>query len=278
MTLQPGCRFTVAPHFHLSADWPRRLLVGAGVEEAEARFFPREPWRPPTADELALLVMGPTPEAPPEAGCVWLFALPEHLRSAWWDLLDQATGPGDGLPGFDGFVDRLGGFLTFKEFPLPEAARCDVVVSRPGERSVRWDADARRPGGLACSLAPWAPWPGADAGGWPRLWGGINLGDEETSVVLLNLPCRQLEAELHRRVPDGPPPAAVGELTRRFLHGCPDYPPVRVLLGPGEGYRLPGGGLIVDGYPGDRQRPDILLLVTEGSGFPPGTEGGAGAS
>src|SRR5262249_7833833 len=56
MTLEPGCRFVVAPHFHLRADWPRRLQVGAGVEEAGGCFFPRQSWRPPTPDELSLLV------------------------------------------------------------------------------------------------------------------------------------------------------------------------------------------------------------------------------
>src|SRR5262249_61712496 len=78
MTLEPGCRFVVAPHFHLRAEWPGRLLVGAGVEEAGGCFFPRKPGRPPTADELPLLVQasdGPTAGEDLEA-CVCLFQLP----------------------------------------------------------------------------------------------------------------------------------------------------------------------------------------------------------
>jgi hypothetical protein len=97
---------------------------------------------------------------------------------------------------------------------------------------------------------------------WPRLWGGINLGDEETSLVLINLPCRQLDAELHRRFPDQPASAVVGELVGRFLRSCSDYPPVRLILRPGEGYRLPCGGLILDGYAADKQEPDVLLLIS----------------
>jgi hypothetical protein len=216
MSLQPGCRFVVAPHFHLAADWPRRLLVAAGVEEAGGRFLPRRPWRPPAPDELALLVWAAEGPLPPEEleDCVCLFQLPGHLRSGWWKLLEQAAGSlGDGrLPGFEAFVSQVAEFLAFKALPVPEGARCDMVVSDPGQRLV--------PGGLRWGVPP-----------RPQLWGGINLGDEETSVVLV-------------------------------LRGCSDYPPVRLVLGPGEGCRLPRGGLILDSDLEGKQGPDVLLLIS----------------
>jgi hypothetical protein len=265
MILEPGCRFVVAPHFHLRADWPRRLQVGAGVAEVGGCFFPRQSWRSPTPDELPLLVRASDGPAPSEEleSCVCLFQLPGHLLSEWWNLLEQAAGVlgNDRLAGFEAFVTRVGEFLAFKRLPLPEGARCDVVVSDPEQRFVRWDGESNRSGGLLCSLTPWAPWPGAEEHRWPRLWGGINLGDEATSVVLINLPCRQMEAELRRRFPDQPPPATVGELAGRFLRCCLDYPPVRLVLGPGEGCRLPPAGLILDGYLEGKQEPDVLLLI-----------------
>ena len=266
MTLQPGCRFVVAPHFHLPADWTRRLLVGTGVEEADGCFFPHPSWRPPTTDELALLVRASDGPTSPEelAACVCLFQLPRHLRSEWWKLLEPAAEAlGDGrLPGFESFAGRVGEFLAFKGLPLPDGTRCDVVVSKPGQWSVPWGPGATRPGGLHCNLAPWAPWPGSAEPRGPRLWGGINLGDGATSVVLINRSCRQLEVELRRRFPDQPSPAAVGDLVRQFFRSCSDYPPVRLTLGPGEGYRLPRGGLILDGYLADKQEPDVLLLIS----------------
>jgi hypothetical protein len=245
MMLQPGCRFAVAPHFHVPADWPRRLLVGAGVEEADGRFLPRQSWRPPTPGELALLVQEadrPEPSGEPEA-CVCLFQLPQHLRSEWWQLLDQgAGGLTDGrLPGFEAFADRVGEFLAFKGLPVPEDARCEVVVSNPGLRSLGPGVQARR---------------------GSRLWGGINLGDEETAVVLINLLSRQLDAELRRPHPDQPAPAAVGGLAERFLRSCSDYPPVRLTLGPGEGYRLPRGGLILGADLEGKQEPDVMLWIS----------------
>jgi hypothetical protein len=264
MTLQPGCRFALAPHFHLPVDWSRRLLVGSGIEEAESCFFPRGPWRPPLETELCLLVSDPAKAAPEEGGVFTrLFQLPGHLRSLWWKLLEQAADLGDSeLRGFNDFVDQVGEFLVFKGQAFPERARCDVVVSRPGQRSVRWDAEANRLAGLSCSLAPRAPWPLVAETRPPRLWGGINLGDEETSFVLVNLPCSQLAAELRRRGLHEPSPKTVGELAERFLRCCADYPPVRLVLGAGEGCRLPEGGLLVDGYPEGKQEPDVLLLIS----------------
>ena len=265
MILQPGCRFVVAPHFHLPAEWAQRLRVGTGVAETGGSFFPQPSWRPPTTDELSLLVRaadGPTTSEELEAS-VCLFQLPGHVRSEWWKLLEQSARVlGEGpLAGFELFAGRVGEFLAFKGLPVPAGARCDVVVSKPGQWSVPWRPEVSCPVGLLWNPAPGAPWPGSEEPRGPRLWGGINLGDEETSVVLINLFCRQLEEELRRRFPDQSSPA-VGELVGQFLRSCSDYPPVRLILGPGEGYRLPQDGLILDGYGGDKQEPDVLLLIS----------------
>src|SRR5262249_3479552 len=83
MNLQPGCRFIMAPHFHLAADWSRRLLVGAGVEEVNGCFFPLHSWRPPTNDQLVLLPPPSGKPTPPEglAASLFLVQLPRPLAS-----------------------------------------------------------------------------------------------------------------------------------------------------------------------------------------------------
>jgi hypothetical protein len=239
MTHQPDCRFAVAPHFHLPIDWSRRLLVGAEVEEVDGAFFATASWRPPTPEELAVLVQAAAEPMSPEDldACVCLFGLPRHLQSRWWLLLEQAARVlGDGrLPGFEAFVSQLLDFLAFKDLPVPEGARCDVVVHA--------GPAASRPVGLQCSLGPSAPWPGAQDLGRRRLWGGINLGDEQTSVVLRTRTCR-------------PPGAERG-------HRLPDYPTVRLTLEPGQGYRLPRGGLTLVGHSPDKQEPGVLLLISQ---------------
>jgi len=120
MILQPGAHFTIASHFALTADWSRRLRIGAGVEEVDGCFLPRGPWRAPTTDELAVLVREPAALTREQAGnSVSLFRLPAHLLTAWWEVLGQAAG-GEHVPDFETFVSRLAEFLTFKELPLPE--------------------------------------------------------------------------------------------------------------------------------------------------------------
>jgi hypothetical protein len=251
----------------MATDWAARLQVGAGVEDADGCFFPRPCWRAPTTDDLSVLVQVPQEAATLQAldTCFCVFHLPAHLRSEWWNLLEQvAGGIGDGrLPGFESFVKQVGDFLVFKSLHVPEAARWDVVVSDPGQQFVRRIPEMNRPGGLSCSVAPWVPWRLAEKPGWPRLWGGVNLGDEQTSVVLINLSLRHMDAMLRTQCPDEFPAETVGDLVTRFLRTNPDCMPVRLLLGPGEGYTLPRGGLILDGYLGSKQEPDVLLLISQ---------------
>src|SRR6516162_9782992 len=115
MTLPLGCRLTVAPRFHLAPDWTARLAVGTGVREADGRFFPRGPWRPLTADEMSLLIADPENDA--EAGC--LFQIPDHLRAAWWDLLDRSVeAGGTALPEFEEFTRQVAEFLRFKHMEV----------------------------------------------------------------------------------------------------------------------------------------------------------------
>jgi hypothetical protein len=263
MTLSPRCRLAVAPRFHLAADWAGRLTVGTGVSEADGRFFPRGPWRPLTADELTLLTSGPRsgPEKDAEAGC--LFQIPGHLRGAWWKLLDRSVeAPDAGLPGFEGFTRQVADFLRFKHMEVPPGLQMEAVVTAAGRCSMRSDPETGAPAGLGPSLAPWAVCPPPE-GFLPRLWAVVNLGDEDTRLVLIDLPLQGLAGNLALRPPGQPLPTTVGELVGWFLREVPDCPPLRLRLGPGEGFRLPSGGLILDGDATDKQEPDVLLLISE---------------
>jgi hypothetical protein len=170
MTLLPGFRLVVAPHFHLAIDWPGRLALGTRVEQTAQGPVARPPWRPARADELAVLTLDPTrttarAELP---GCLCLLVLPAHLRAAFWDLLARSLEPG-AVPaeGFGGFVADIARFLAFKQLPVPAGAVFDLVVTRPGP-ATRLDAAA--------------------------LWGLINLGEDAASVVFLNLPAGEIPA------------------------------------------------------------------------------------
>jgi hypothetical protein len=251
---------TVAPRFHLEPDWAARLAVGAGVREADGHFFPRGPWRPLTADELSPLVSGPENDA--EAGS--LFQIPDHLRAAWWDLLDRSVEAGGAaLPGFADFAGQVAEFLRFKHMDVPPGLQMEAVVTAAGRCSMRSDPETGAPAGLGPSLAPWAACVPPEGGAVPRLWAIVNFGDEESRLILIAVPIPGLAADLARRHPGQPPPTTVGELVGRYLREFPDGSPLRLRLDPGEGFRLPSGGLILDADATDKQEPDVLLLISD---------------
>jgi hypothetical protein len=80
-------------------------------------------------------------------------------------------------------------------------------------------------------------------------------------VVLVNLAARQMHDLLAMDFPDLAPPATHGELAERFLTSLPAYPLVRLRIAPGEGYRLPAGGILVDACTLDMEGPAALLLI-----------------
>jgi len=245
------------------------VLLGTGVEREGDGFFPRLAWRPPDEQEQAVLL--PDPSLPfARQGlrdCLCLFQLPRHLRSTGWQMLEQAHETEEKRQaGFAAFAAEVARFLAFKDLPVPDGAAFELVVSKPGQRSSHWNG---QPPGLAFNLDGATPVPVRDEARRPRLWGGINLGDEVTSLLFLNLPAQGLLAELERRHPGQSLPGTLGELAERFLTLCPDYPPVRLGIEPGEGFRLPLGGLLIDGCTLDMQEPDVLLLVRHEGTCPP---------
>jgi len=203
--LQPGIPLAVFPTFHMPIDWRDRLLLSAGVDHAPDALVPRPPWRSPDERELRCLC----PDgAASLRDAICLFQLPRHLHLAWGTILDRAVEAGSAkLDGFDAFVADVSRFLAFKEMPVPDGAVVDLVVSNPSNELRVGEPDDN----------------------W---WGGVNLGEEPTSLVCFNV---------------GSPP--------------PDYPAVRLRIEPGEGFRLPSERLAVGGCTLDKTEPDMLLRI-----------------
>ncbi len=106
----------VAPNFHLPDAPAGRLLVADGAG-----------WRPPSAGELPTMVL-PGATLDPLSGSVLLFALPGHLRSSVWGMLEH----GDAGGAFNAFASEVGQFLTFKQLPPPEGAVFELVLHGVG--------------------------------------------------------------------------------------------------------------------------------------------------
>ncbi|MFO0877971.1 MAG: hypothetical protein U0840_11510 [Gemmataceae bacterium] len=209
MMLQPGFRLAVAPFFHLDTPWAESLALGVAEPTIEG-LAALPPWREATPEERALLVLDPAQPAPREilASCLSLFGVPGHLRSTFWTLLEQSQGTGQIDPAaFDGFAAKVAAFLAFKQLPVPAGAHFELVIRQAEGNVILADSS---------------------------LWGLINLGEDATSVVFLNLPAEQLPG--------------------------PTYPPIRLRLAPGQAVRLPAGmQLVVGGL--EREQPDVLLQI-----------------
>jgi hypothetical protein len=106
--------FATAPNFQ-GSGWTDRLLVAEGAG-----------WRAPRADELAALVA----EEPRTDGAAWLFAIPQHLRAKFWDMLGEEAAEGTG--DFVAFADAVRQFLAFKELPPPAEAVFELLVQDVG--------------------------------------------------------------------------------------------------------------------------------------------------
>jgi hypothetical protein len=146
----------VAPNFHLP-DAAARLLVGDATGS-----------RPPYEGERAAMAL---PTVTPEAlsGSLLLFALPGHLRSTLWGMLEQ----GEAAEGFDAFASEVGWFLAFKQLPAPEGAIFELVLHAAGGKV--------EPRGL---------------------WAVVNLGDAPVVVAVPGLRVR-LGAGEGGRLPEG---------------------------------------------------------------------------
>jgi len=178
-------------------------------------------------------------------------------------LLDRSVEAGTAaLPGFEGFARQVAEFLRFKHLEVLPSLQMEVVVTAAGRCSMRSDRETGRPAGLGPSLAPWTEC-ALLKGFLPRLWAVVNLGDEDTRLVLFAPSPSGCGGAPGLGAPRQSLPATVGELVGWFLREFPHCPPHRLRLGPGEGFRLPLGGLILDGDATDKQEPDVLLLISE---------------
>jgi hypothetical protein len=106
----------VAPNFHLPEAPAGRILVAEGADG-----------RPRSEGEWSVLVPQTSPRD--SLGCsILLFALPEHLRTSFWEMLQQEGA----AEGFDSVAAEVGRFLAFKQLPPPDRAVFQLVLHGAG--------------------------------------------------------------------------------------------------------------------------------------------------
>lgn len=234
--LKPGIRVINAPRFHSGRPWLDRLRLNGGVLDNAGRILARDDWRPPTPEELQLL----TAPAGDPADALALFNIPDRLHGEWWSL--EADEDADARRvAFQKYAGAVIEYLQFKQLPLPPACAVEVVIQAPGLASTRPNL-----GGLTAEQ--------------PGVVVGINLSDEESALIFLNLGHAHLAAD--------PIPADAKipftERVRSFLARHIDYPLVKVSLRPGEGFWLPSLPMVIDGDTRGRTEIDVQLVIRAG--------------
>jgi hypothetical protein len=253
---EPRYRFVVAPRFSVPRGFEGRLDRNGGIEHDGERAYPLCDWRPLNPEEMAFL-LGERPGrdgvlSPVDLG---LIQIPEHLRAAWWAEAERRGAVPSAGSSFPGVFSKLVDFLRFKRLPLPERVSLSVAVSAPGLLSTR----VGRPGapqGLGLGVAV----PTTEAGGGQAL-ACINLGDEASFIVLLELPPVVLARRLESAGVEAPTGLADPALVRQYLDAFPRQSLLRVRLEPGEGVWLSPLGVIHDGWTEGKQDLDVMLHV-----------------
>jgi hypothetical protein len=243
-------RFAVVPRFAPSPAWSDRLVQNGGVEidGATGRPRPRDDWTP--VDDVASLVDElPARDAILPSTHLGLIDIPARLRRAWWAQAERAgTPPGTG---FDKIFADVVEFLRFKRVPLPGRVSLEVMASAPGMSSTS-------PAGLGLGTSA------------RQTLGLVNVGDEASFVVLLDLPPRTLAARLRAAGQDAADELSPHELVDRYLRTFPHQRCLRVRLAPGEGLWLSPLGVVHDGYTRGKRDLDLMLSVGRD---PPGRVG-----
>jgi len=250
----------------MMTTWSERVRLNSGVIESEGRFFPRDDWSPPSEAERTLLFTASPSESFP-GDDVGLFSITERLRTRWWNLAETGAGsPGAGDNWFTSYVRQIAEFARFKGLPLPSSCFFEAVISPQDQRSTRIDASSEVPrlAGLLSNMTV----SGAHAVGAAictvqisRMLAGINLGEEPTSIVFVNLSPSQMAERLALEGIERASMGAPDDVARRFLNRFPEYPLVRLPLNPGEGFWWPAQGIVFDGYTIDQTSIAVMLLL-----------------
>jgi len=258
MELETGIRFSQAPRFANGLARNERLQIGRRPTRDESMASPPLEWRPASDAERSALVANETSDE------VWkrdvcLFAIPEHLRARWWEMaarqMETLPAPLDGL---EPFARAFAEFAQFKRVPLPPRCAFEVTLTSP-EQAVA------NPSSAASDCA--SAWIAETGAASSPVVARVNLGDEQTALIFLNLGRARMLEMLHgKRTVDGATIAASpAELVRDFLWEFPAYPLVRLALNPGEAVWLPSAD--VNHGPDRSGKTDLdvwLLLKAEG--------------
>jgi hypothetical protein len=257
MQLEPGYRFSLAPRFTSGLAWSQRLQIEGGEARGEPLNSADLAWHPASESQLDALVTSKSPEDAWRRD-ICLFAIPEHLRAKWWEMAARQieTLP-TRLDGMEPFARAVAEFAQFKRVPLPRQCAFDVTLTSPDQGSIE------KP---SAGQVPRRSWVVEATDGSSPLVARINLGDERTALIFLNL-SRSRMAEMLKL--QGHKAAAATETSDQvdaFLSIFSGYPLLRLFLDPGEGIWLPNDEVIYRVDRSGKADLDVWLTLKDDGG------------
>jgi len=256
MQLEPGYRFCLAPRFTSGLSWSQRLQINSGEARSGPLGTDNLAWHPASESQLNALVTSETPHDAWRRD-ICLFAIPEHLRAKWWEMAARQieTLP-SGLDGMEPFARAVAEFAQFKHVPLPRQCAFEVTLTSPHRDSIEEPSAAQV---FRQALVVEAN------GRCSPLVARVNLGDERTALLFLNLSRSHMTEMLNHQGRKAADTTETSDLVDAFLAEFPTYPLVRLSLDPGEGIWLPNSEVI---YGVDRSGKSDLdaWLILKGEG------------
>jgi hypothetical protein len=247
MQLESGIKVSVLPHFRPTLLTRAELSLNSGFERRQTCFRARQDWRAPSEEELRILT-APEGSAPGiQSDRIELLEIPGHLYKQWLPIARKLARETDSpSQEYERFVTALASFFRFKKVRV-ENCSFTIMAAVPTQRSAFTRLGS--PGGLKIGTVEESPLL------------AVNLGDEPTALVILNLPIRRMrELVASRGVPEGPP----SRITQQFLELFSEYPLVRLVLPTRHGVHFFPDAVVHDGNTEKKSELDILLRITRG--------------
>jgi hypothetical protein len=257
MQLESGYRFCVAPRFTSGLSWSQRLQINRGEARIEPLGTANLAWHPANESQLNALVTSETREDAWRQD-ICLFAIPEHLRVKWWEMAARQieTLPSR-LDGMEPFARAVAEFAQFKRVPLPRRCAFDVTLTSPHEDSIEQPSAAQV---FRQSLVVEAN------GGRSPVVARINLGDERTALLFLNLSRSRMTELLDHQGYKAADSTETSDVVHTLLAQFATYPLVRLSLDPGEGVWLPTNEVIYGVDRSGKADLDVWLIVKDEGG------------
>ncbi|PWT85547.1 MAG: hypothetical protein C5B58_02925 [Acidobacteria bacterium] len=245
MELERGVTISVMPYFRHTLLASAGIRLNSGVESTGDCFAARDDWRNLRGEELALLTDTVSDESDKPTNRIELFEIPRHLYEQWLEVAKEFTcSAAQQSPLYKRFVASVASFFSFKKIQV-DSSTFDVVAASPPRQSA-----LKRfgyPAGLGIGETRESP-----------LF-AINLGEESTSLIFLNLPIQRM-GEFN--MPRAGNEESRGRIAERFMASFPEYPVVRLILLPGEGAKFFPDSIVHDGYTAEKKKVDVVLQIS----------------